>query len=123
MTVGAPDNSVFKFNKSGWMTRDICLEWFNHFVRYSHASIHNRVLLIMDGHSTHVKNIDVIDKAREVGVDTLVLPPHTTHRLQPLDVAFMGPLKTYINRLLEIHIRDNGRVRIHDLAGIYNLAT
>ena len=23
------------------------------------------------------------------------LPPHTTHRLQPLDVAFFGPLGTY----------------------------
>ncbi|KAK9754898.1 hypothetical protein QE152_g798 [Popillia japonica] len=23
------------------------------------------------------------------------LPPHTTHRMQPLDVAFCGPLKTY----------------------------
>jgi hypothetical protein len=30
----------------------------------------------------------------------LILPPHTTHRLQPLDVGLFGPLvKAYIKRL------------------------
>lgn len=25
-------------------------------------------------------------------------PPHTTHKLQPWDVAFFGPFKTYLNQ-------------------------
>ena len=71
----------------------------------------NRILLILDGHATHTKNVDVIDLARENGITILVLPPHCTHRLQPLDVTFMKPLSTYYNQAIEVWLRSNpGRV-------------
>nr|CAI5854020.1 unnamed protein product [Callosobruchus analis] len=44
---------------------------------------------------SHTKNIDVIELARQHHVTILSLPPHCTHKVQPLDRAFMGPLKTY----------------------------
>ena len=63
-------------------------DWFEHCIILAHPTkLNNRISLILDGHSTHVKNIDVIDKARDVGVDILRYPPHTMHRLQPLDVS------------------------------------
>jgi len=57
----------------------------------------NPLLLIFDGHATHSKNIAVNDLARQNGVTLLVLPPHCSHRLKLLDVAFMKPLNTYYN--------------------------
>lgn len=35
----------------------------------------------------------------------LQLPGHTTHRLQPLDVAFFGPLQTYFTQAQETFLR------------------
>ena len=32
---------------------------------------------------------------RENHVDIICLPPHNSHKMQPLDKAFMGPLKTF----------------------------
>ncbi|CAH2001885.1 unnamed protein product [Acanthoscelides obtectus] len=41
--------------------------------------------------------------------DIVSLPPHTTHKLQPLDKTFMGPLKTYYSEEIRMWIRDNNR--------------
>ena len=48
-------------------------------------------MLILDSHVTHTKNLAVTDMARKAGVVMVSLPPHTTHRFQPLDGAFFGP--------------------------------
>ena len=48
-------------------------------------------MLILDSHVTHTKNLAGTEMARETGVVMVSLPPHTTHRLQPLDGAFIGP--------------------------------
>jgi len=47
----------------------------------------------MDNHASHV-TIEAITFCRENGIVILGFPPHTSHRLQPLDVGFYGPLKT-----------------------------
>ncbi|KAF2897561.1 hypothetical protein ILUMI_08616 [Ignelater luminosus] len=41
------------------------------------------------------KNLEVINYARDNGAILLCYPPHCTHRLQALDVAFMKPLSGY----------------------------
>lgn len=53
------------------------------------------VVLLLDGHVTHVKSIEVIDIANENGVIPLCFPSHCTNRLQPLDVGFVKPHSTY----------------------------
>ena len=120
---GAPTDSIFEYNKSGWMMKEIFSVWMRHFINYSKPGPTNWVLLHLVGHSTHIKNIDVINMARKNYIDILCFPPHTTHKLQPLDVGYMGPLKTYTNKILEYHMRTKGNIQLHDLVGIYNLAT
>lgn len=44
----------------------------------------------------------------------LGLPPHTTHRLQPLDVCFFGPLKTYFNQSCDNFMINNPGKAITD---------
>ena len=53
-----------------------------------------RRLLLVDGHSSHV-NMQFIDRCDSLRILLLILPPHTTHRLQPLDVGLFSPLSTY----------------------------
>src|SRR5205814_8590998 len=52
-----------------------------------------RRLLIVDGHSSHV-NMAFLNKCDELRILVLILPPHSTHQLQPLDVGCFGPLAT-----------------------------
>ncbi|KAK9721772.1 DDE superfamily endonuclease [Popillia japonica] len=53
-----------------------------------------KVLLILDGHSSHCSDSNVLDFAVENGIILLCLPLHTTHYLQPLDQSLFKPLKT-----------------------------
>ncbi|KAJ8941382.1 hypothetical protein NQ318_003635 [Aromia moschata] len=53
------------------------------------------------GTLSHTKNLDVILKARENFVTLLCLPPHITHKLQPLDVGVMFLFNAYMDQALE----------------------
>ena len=46
-------------------------------------------------------NMEVIDLARANGVVLLCLPPHCSHKMQPLNVSFMKPLSIYYDQELE----------------------
>ena len=45
--------------------------------------------------------------ARAAGVVLLSLPPHCSHRLQPLDVTFYGPLSTAYSQVMDSWMRAN----------------
>lgn len=93
--LGLPPGGWAECHETGWITTEIFSRWFKKFVQFSRASKDNVVLLILDGHSTHTRNLEVIDFARENGVVMLCLPPHASHRLQPLDVTVMKPMSSY----------------------------
>lgn len=52
------------------------------------------LLLLLDGHSSHFEP-KTIQFAKDNDVVIFVLPPHTTHECQPLDVSFFGALKRH----------------------------
>lgn len=85
---GAPPGSEFACTPSGWMQTDIFLKWFDHFVNHARPSAEAPVLLILDGHSTHTKIIDFIYRARQNHTTVVCLPPHCSHKLQPLDPSW-----------------------------------
>lgn len=93
-----PIGSTAEFHQSGWMQKEIFEKWMKQFIQFSHATKENPVLLLLDGHSTHTKSIELIEIARDNGVVLLCFPPHCTHRLQLLDVEFMKPLSTYYDK-------------------------
>ena len=51
-------------------------------------------LLIVDGHSSHV-NMKFLIKCDDLNILMMILPSHSTHRLQPLDVFLFFSLATY----------------------------
>lgn len=56
-------------------------------------------MLIGDNLSSHL-SAEVIQKCEENEIAFCFLPPNSTHKLQPLDVAFFRPLKTAWRRIL-----------------------
>lgn len=97
LTDGAPPGAIFACHKSGWIQLEMFTTWFKHFINYTKPSAEDPVILVLDGHYSHTRNLDVILHARESHVTIVCLPPHCSHRLQPLDVAFMRPFKGYYN--------------------------
>ncbi|CAH1981905.1 unnamed protein product [Acanthoscelides obtectus] len=106
---GAPPGSIGVAHPSGWVQCHIFTQWFRHFIQYVKPTKENPILLILDGHYSHTRNIEIIDLARENFVTILRLPPHSTHKLQPLDKSLMGPLKVYYSEEIRIWIRQNQR--------------
>lgn len=104
---GTPSGSIAACHPSGWIQTDIFTMWFNHFLKHVKPSEDDPVLLLLDGHNSHTRNMDVIDKAREHHVSIVCLPPHSSHKMQPLDVSFMFPLKTFYAQAIEDWLHSN----------------
>lgn len=121
LKIGAPENAMFHAQDSGWMNGEIFLKWMQEFVKFSRPSEQKPVLLIVDGHCSH-KDLQVINFARKNHVHMLSLPPHCTHKLQPLDVCVMKPFKDAYNEAASRWMRQNPFMRITDyeISGLVN---
>ncbi|KAJ4449896.1 hypothetical protein ANN_01302 [Periplaneta americana] len=120
---GTPVGTLGLVQEKGWMTGEVFLQWLEHFFQHVKASLEDKVLLVLDGHSSH-KNLDVLEYAKTNGVIMICLPPHCTHRMQPLDVAFFGPFKIFydqeITRWLKAH--PGGVVTQYQISSILSVA-
>jgi len=95
---GAPLGSIGACSDSGWITSALFSKWL-HFINIVKPIKERMIVLILDGHCSHTRNLDVINRAREVRISIVCLPPHSTNKMQPLDVSFMFPLKTMLLQL------------------------
>ncbi|KAJ3663215.1 hypothetical protein Zmor_007519 [Zophobas morio] len=116
---GAPERSIGIASPSGWMTTDGFKEIIKHIKNHMHVSKENPVLVLLDNHDTHA-SLDLILYCRENGLILLTFPPHTTHRLQPLDVSVFGPFKSRLraafNTLISKH--PGKAITIYDVANL-----
>ncbi|KAI7722002.1 hypothetical protein KC353_g885 [Hortaea werneckii] len=108
----APREWHFSTSSSGWTSDSHGYEWltrvFEPVTRPQDPT--TRRLLIMDGHSSHV-TASVIAFCMENAIDLLILPPHTSHILQPLDVGVFAPLKRALASETDAALRlDAGRI-------------
>ena len=82
-------NTMYGISSNGWMTTVVFFQWFT---RFTEQVKERPLLLIYDGHLSHV-SVELIEKAIAEEVIIVKLPPHVTDKLQPLDVCCFGPLK------------------------------
>lgn len=104
---GAPIGSIVTVSESGYINSELFNQWLEHFISIVKPTKDDKVLLLLDGHTIHSKNLDAVLLARENGIILLQLPGHTTHRLQPLDVSFFKPMSTYYTQAIETWMRTN----------------
>ncbi|KAJ8935213.1 hypothetical protein NQ318_017129 [Aromia moschata] len=119
----AERESVLEAQPNGWMNADLFLKWMGHFIKYANPSKERPVLLVLDGHASH-KDLRVITFAREHNIHMISTPPHTTHKLQPLDRTFMKPFKDAYYEACGLWMRKNPGARIteYEIAGLVNTA-
>jgi hypothetical protein len=96
-----PDDTM-AMQPQAWMTTFLFDTWISHFIaalnKRGGVSPTNRHVLVLNGHNSHV-TLDVVRKAATVGLDIVTLPSHTSHHLQPLDVAVFRPFKYAFRKL------------------------
>lgn len=123
MTRGAPPGSKALTHPSGWMTSENFEKYLQHFIKSVKCNNDNKILLILDNHISHISPT-VLSLCKENGIVMLTIPPHTSHRLQPLDVAVYGPFKTYFNQACDdFMVNHPGQtIALQDIAGLVGKA-
>ena len=101
----------------GWIDKESFRQWLKEvFIPWSGASPDNRVMLIVDNHSSRY-NPEMWVDAWEAGVLLQALPPHCTPFMQPLDFGCFGPYKNDVDEYAM-----QCRVKGHDI-GDWNVIT
>lgn len=123
MIKNSPPGTLGLATPTGWMNSAIFPEVIKHFIKHTNASKENPCILIMDNHESHL-SLEALDLAKNAGVHILTLHPHTSAKLQPLDVGVYGPFKTYYNAAIDSWLLQNpGKpVTIYDLGEIIGSA-
>ena len=88
----APD-CFWGTSKRGWFTTPNFDDWFEAVVvPWAKSKGDKPTVVIGDNLSCHFSPV-TLNRAGQLGISFRLLPPNTTHFLQPLDVAYFGPLK------------------------------
>lgn len=77
-----------------YMNSEKFVDYLDHFKKHTKPTATDPALLILDNHISHVSRAAIVH-AKKSHIHMLSLPPHTSHKLQPLDRSFFGPMKTY----------------------------
>lgn len=83
---------MYECSKKGWINEELFIVWLKHFVKITCATPDNPILLLLDNHSSHC-TLASFEYCRVNGIVMLSFPPHTSHKLQPLDLTVFGSLK------------------------------
>lgn len=116
---GTVPGSIALLAESGWMNADLFPKVLEHIVKHTRCSVQDPIMVLLDNHVSHC-GLESIIFCRENGIILLSFSPHTSHKLQPLDVAVFGPFKKYCKAAFNNYLVNNpGRIiGINDIAEI-----
>jgi hypothetical protein len=92
----SPDGWHFAISKNGWTSNNLGLAWLKKVFEplTCEKAAGRQRLLIADGHGSHIQG-DFIAHYIENKIDLLIMPPHCSHILQPLDVGVFAAFKRF----------------------------
>ena len=117
MLKGAPPGTIGQAHKSGWSNGEKFLIFLRHLISQIKPSKEEPILLLLDNHESHA-TIEAVTLAKESGIVMLTFPPHTSHKLQPLDRTVFGSFKKYYGTACSEWMLSNGGKPL----SIYNVA-
>jgi len=95
---GTPPGTVIKCSKDGWINKELFLDLGKKFVQYLQSNTDSsgkKHILLLDGHGSHLYNLQFMQLMTENSVEVFCFPPHTSHILQPADISVFKSLKTH----------------------------
>lgn len=106
--VQSTSKAYFSATPTGWTNDAMAIAWMEEVfepLTKAKAGSHQR-LLLLDGHGSHM-NMKFLNWCHNHSITVACYPPHTTHRLQPLDVGLFSPLATRYTQHLERFLADS----------------
>lgn len=104
-------NGLIVSTPSGWVDGQCYTSWVTDvFIPYARPSGGYPVTLILDNLAVH-HNEDAQIRLAEAGVTVITLPPRTTHKLQPLDVAVFAQLKSKYGKWRQVSATERQEIR------------
>ncbi|KAA0184225.1 hypothetical protein HAZT_HAZT004487 [Hyalella azteca] len=102
MNLPGPDwaLSFIKRHTSGWMDANAFQKWFSELLLPHLQNLDGPKAVIGDNLSAHFSET-VLKLAEDNDIKFVCLPPNSTDKTQPLDVAFFGPMKKAWKHVLE----------------------
>jgi len=94
--VGAPVGSVVRVSPNGWITASVFTEWAAAFIA-SLPEDDNKPHVLLDGHASHVYNLEFFNLMKANNLHVFCFPPHCSHWLQPADKALFKSVKFHWN--------------------------
>lgn len=118
-----PAGAIYRCSDNGWINERLFFEWLQHFTESAKPSVEEPVLLILDNHASHI-SYDIYKHCKANHIHMLSLPPHTSHRMQPLDVMFYGPLKAAYKKECDSFMKSHLAEKItpYDVASLFSKA-
>lgn len=86
-----------KVSDNGWITSELFVEWGKQFVEGLPKDDPRPHVLLLDGHTSHVYNMEFLRVMEAHRVHMVCYPPHATHCLQPADKSLFKSLKHHWN--------------------------
>ncbi|KAE8743717.1 hypothetical protein FOCC_FOCC009668 [Frankliniella occidentalis] len=99
-----PQHTVYNASESGWFNMLLFEDWFikTALTYFKNFGPNQKKAVIGDNLGAHL-SIKVIQMCEENNISFLLLPANATHFLQPLDVAWFGPMKKEWRKVLREH--------------------
>ena len=102
----------WRVSNKGWSSDTLAFDWLSNIFEPQTRPLppldpSTRRLLIVDGHGSHMR-AQFIVFCMQHAIDLAILPSHSSHLTQPLDVGIFGPLKQSMSR------QAVAAARIHD---------
>jgi len=92
---GSPSNAIIRCSKDGYINKELFVEFGEKFVLFlAKKGNSKKHVLIMDGHGSHIYNVEFLSLMKKHGVEVVCLPPHCTHWMQPADKALFRAMKS-----------------------------
>lgn len=120
---GCNSDMIATVSDSGWINESIFLDYLRHFISIVKPTKEEPVLLILDNHESHI-SLGAYELFREHNLQVLSLPPHVSHKMQPLDLTIFSSLKMAYNKECELYMVNNPGKRIsqYEVAELFTKA-
>ena len=107
----------------GYMTTDLFTPWLQHLQNHVKDTEADPVLLVLDNHIYHC-SLGAIMFCRDNHITLLSIPPHGSHKIQPLDCGFFGSLKSAYSQECDAFLVNHGNQPItqRNVAGLFKRA-
>ena len=92
----SPEGTLGLAVTSGWMNSDLFVKVLEHIAKQTISTEEHPIVVIMDNHESHL-SLPALEYAKSNGIHIVTLPPHTSHKTQPLDRCVYGPHKKFFS--------------------------